>query len=263
MKELNLQKLKTKYSEGEQVQYYLQTATEEIHLNQFLDKSIRFEYTGEINCSACDRKSKKSFGQGHCFPCFRSLARCDMCLMKPETCHYDAGTCREPEWGESNCLIPHTVYLANSSGLKVGITRGLEPIGRWLDQGAVAAIPLATVPKRLDAGTVEMALKEHVADKTNWRVMLRGEAPEVDLLEARNRLSQYIPESVDAKVSQEDIVNIEYPVLEFPTKIKSFNFDKDPVVEGVLKGIKGQYLIFDQAVINIRKFTGYKVKINF
>ena len=262
MRELNLQKLKTEYRSDQDILYFLEAGSEIIALNQYLGKKITLEHTGQINCVNCERVTKKSFAQGHCYPCFKKLASCDMCLMKPETCHYDQGTCREPQWGEENCMIPHTVYLANSSGLKVGITRGETPVNRWMDQGAIGGIPLATVEKRLDAGHLEVALKAHVADKTNWRAMLKGDVETIDLEAARERLKEHIPVNVPCKISDTPALEIKYPVLQHPEKVKSFNFDKDPTVSGVLHGIKGQYLIFDTGVINIRKFSGYQVRFS-
>ena len=156
----------------------------------------------------------------------------------------------------------HTVYLSNSSGLKVGITRGQEPITRWIDQGAIGAIPLGTVSKRLEAGIVETALKQYVSDKTNWRIMLKGQTPSLDLYEERKRFLDLIPDNHGFKPSERPAVEIRYPVLAYPEKIKSFNFDKAPLVEGTLMGIKGQYLILDTGVINIRKFSGYRVEVS-
>jgi hypothetical protein len=65
--------------------------------------------------------------------------------MKPETCHYHLGTCREPDWAQNHCFRPHIVYLANSSGVKVGITRKTQIPTRWLDQGASQALPIFEV----------------------------------------------------------------------------------------------------------------------
>jgi hypothetical protein len=56
------------------------------------------------------------------------------------------------------------------------------------------------------------------------------------------------------------VTTVRYPVLAYPDKVRSHNLEKEPLLEGTLLGIKGQYLIFDQAVINIRKYTGYRVK---
>ena len=145
-----IEKMQTKL--GETVQYALPVGADRVLMNPHLGLTITLEFLGEIRCIACGRKINKSFNQGYCFPCVRSLACCDMCVVKPETCHYDKGTCREPGWGETHCLVPHTVYLANSSGVKVGITREPQQRTRWMDQGASQALPILTVMTRLDAG---------------------------------------------------------------------------------------------------------------
>jgi len=185
--------------------------------------------------------------------------------MKPETCHYHLGTCREPEWGKAHCFTPHIIYLANSSGLKVGITRKTNMPGRWIDQGAIAAIPILEVSTRLESGRVEMALKAHVNDKTNWRKMLKNETESIDLLKAKNNLLGEIPELIKelgATCLNDDVVNIDYPVLQYPNKINSLNFDKTPVISGILNGIKGQYLLLESGVLNIRKFGSYHVTLS-
>lgn len=199
------------------------------------------------------------------------LASCDMCILKPETCHYDQGTCREPEWGEKNCMIKHYVYLANTSGLKVGITRHTQIPTRWIDQGATQALPIFAVSTRLQSGLVETALAQFIADKTNWRALLKGVNDDMDLKVRADELIPQIDERLgDIRLKfgedavtrlDEDITSINYPVLQYPTKITSFNFDKKPEVEGTLLGIKGQYLIFDNGVINIRKFGSYEVEL--
>lgn len=186
--------------------------------------------------------------------------------MKPETCHHHLGTCRQPLWGLDNCFAPHIIYLANSSGLKVGITRGSNIPSRWIDQGAVSAIPMLEVDTRLKSGIIEESLKEFISDKTNWRTMLKGEIPAIDLLEKKQELLAKIPEKiteVEAKVVEDKIYNINYPVLEYPTKITSLNFDKTPEISGILQGIKGQYLILDSGVLNIRKFGSYRLQIDY
>lgn len=260
MERIKLKKLKSEYRFEKPVLYFMEADNSRfINLNQLIGSSMTLRFTGQIHCTHCDRKTKKSFGQGYCFPCFQRLARCDMCVFKPETCHYHAGTCREPRWGEEHCLNTHTVYLANSSGLKVGVTRGSQPMTRWIDQGAIQGIPLVTLNSRLDAGRVELALKEHIADKTNWRAMLKGEVARIDLVEARQNTLGLIPTNLDSQVSSQDMAEISYPVEIYPKTIKSLNLDKTPVIQGILQGIKGQYLIFDCGVINIRKFTGYLI----
>ena len=258
---------------GETVQYRLPLGDEELPLNPLLGKTLRLEFSGNILCQNCGRKTKKSFSQGHCYPCMKKLACCDMCILKPETCHYHQGTCREPKWGEENCFIPHFVYLSNTSGLKVGITRHTQIPTRWIDQGATQALAVYKVKTRQQSGFVEMAFKSLVADKTNWRALLKGNAPPRNMPEEVARLKSELSTGLndlgcefkegDLEALKSDPVEINYPVLEFPTKIVSHNFDKNPVVEGTLMGIKGQYLLFDTGVINIRKFTSYEVTASF
>ncbi len=255
------------------VRYQLKLGDSVVEMNDYIGKSIRLSYCGEINCVHCGRKTKKSFGQGYCYPCFRDLPECDGCIVKPETCHFDAGTCRDAEWGKTNCFQDHYVYLANSSGVKVGITRGSQVPTRWMDQGATQALPIFRVSNRLQSGLVEVALKQHVADKTDWRKMLKGVAAPVVLAEVRDELVAKCQSELDALrqrfgdaditfLPDESLVDIEYPVEQHPDKVKSYNFDKTPQIEGRLDGIKGQYLIFDSGVINIRKFGGYLIELS-
>ena len=265
-----LRKMKTELDSP--VRYSMILDDEEIPINEAIGNTVTLKYTGEINCIHCDRKTKKSFSQGYCYPCMRKLAQCDMCIMKPEQCHYEAGTCREPKWGEDHCLQPHYVYLANSSGVKVGITRGTQIPTRWIDQGAVQALPIFEVSERLLSGLIEIELKQYVSDKTSWQKMLKGNIEPVDLLQVRdelleecedvlsNLMQQFGEEAIEF-LEDEEPITIEYPVLEYPSKVKSFNFDKTPEITDTLMGIKGQYLIFDTGVINIRKFSGYQVQV--
>jgi hypothetical protein len=254
------------------VEYQLPIGEQRVSMNKLLGSSISLRYEGEINCIACGRKTSKSFNQGYCYPCFKSLARCDTCIIKPELCHYFKGTCREPEWGEQHCMQDHFVYLANSSGIKVGITRGSQVPTRWMDQGASQALPIFRVKNRLISGQLEVILKNHVADKTDWRKMLKGEAEPKDLPSIRDELvaiSEKEITALDKKLGDgglhfldnENVVKIKYPVETYPDKVSSLNFDKTPVIEGTLKGIKGQYLILDGGVLNIRKFGGYHLSL--
>lgn len=196
-----------------------------------------------------------------------------MCIVKPETCHYDAGTCREPEWGEQHCMQAHYVYLANSSGIKVGITRGSQIPTRWIDQGAAQALPVFRVASRYQSGLLEVVIKQHVSDRTDWRKMLKGDADPVDLVTLRDELVDTCNQEIAALEKQfgsgnieflpdEEVVEISYPVDQYPEKIKSLNLDKTPLIEAALLGIKGQYLIMDSGVINIRKYSGYKVDVD-
>jgi len=253
------------------VEYLLLLGEHEVPLNAYLGKALQLEFKGQINCVHCDRKTNKSFSQGYCYPCFKRLAQCDMCIMSPEKCHYAAGTCREPEWGESHCMIDHIVYLANTSGIKVGITRDAPT--RWMDQGASQAQPIFRVSSRLRSGLVETVFKAHIADKTNWQAMLKGTAEPRDLETVRQTLMAECAGDIEALQQEHGLASITvlegeaettitYPVLEYPTKVKSLNLDKTPVIGGTLMGIKGQYLIFDTGVINMRKYGGYTLSLS-
>jgi hypothetical protein len=252
------------------VQYNLPLGDQSIALNPLIGKPIKLTYTGHIVCIHCNRSIKKSFNQGYCYPCFISLAQCDMCIMKPETCHYEAGTCREPAWGEAFCFQPHVIYLANSSSIKVGITRQTQIPTRWIDQGAVQALPIFKVQSRYMAGLIEVVIAKHVSDKTSWQKMLKNHGEPIDLVEKRDELVlkceaelseifQRFGQQAIEFLPEETIVDIHFPVDNYPVKINSFNLEKNPDVSGVLQGIKGQYLLLDTGVINIRKYTGYEI----
>jgi len=257
---------------GETAQYAFRLDEQEVPVNPLLGKRVRLEFLGAIHCSHCGRKTKKSFSQGYCYPCFTKLAQCDSCIVSPEKCHFDAGTCREPEWGERFCMTDHVVYLANSSGVKVGITRASQIPTRWLDQGASQALPIFRVATRQQSGLVEDLLRTQVADKTNWRALLKGDAVPLDLPAIRDQLLESCAEGIAAlqqrfglqaiqPVGDAEVVEIRYPVEAYPTKVASHDLEKTPVVEGILRGIKGQYLILDTGVINLRKYTAYQVAV--
>lgn len=254
------------------VQYQMALDDQRVPMNELIGQRIQLEYLNAIHCTHCGRATKKSFNQGYCYPCFIKLAQCDSCIMNPEKCHYHLGTCREPEWGETHCMIDHFVYLANSSGVKVGITRGTQVPTRWIDQGAVQAVPIFRVQTRRQAGFIEDALRKHVTDRTQWQAMLKGDPEPANLPALRDALLEKSDTELrtleDAfgvqalqRIEDTAVTEINYPVSQYPQKVKSFNFDKQPVVEGLLQGIKGQYLIFDSGVINIRKFTAYLVRL--
>lgn len=269
--ELNGRLVKMPVAAQSPVGYTLKVGDDLLPLNELLGREIEISFSGEIRCIHCNRKTSKSFSQGYCFPCFKRLAACDTCIMSPEKCHYHLGTCREPQWGETHCMTDHVVYLANSSGLKVGITRASQVPTRWIDQGAVAAVPILRVATRYLAGLVEVACKQHVADRTNWRTMLKGEAPEVDLQAERQALLAKIAPELEQlaaehgrdtlETADDPVWTLDYPVNTWPEKIKTHNLDKQPVATGVLQGVKGQYLLLDTGVINIRKYTAYHVRV--
>ncbi len=254
------------------VHYRLPVGEEEVELDALIGQQITLNHTGNIFCSACGKKTKKSYSQGHCFVCMKKLASCDMCIMKPETCHFDQGTCREPEWAQENCMVDHYVYLSNTSSLKVGITRHTQIPTRWIDQGATQGLPILKVKTRQISGLIEVELAKHIADKTNWRTLLKTDGEPMALVERAQELLPLVADKIaeikqafgddSIQVLTENITSLSYPVTQHPTKITSHNFDKNPVVTGQLQGIKGQYLILDTGVINIRKFTSYEVEVS-
>jgi hypothetical protein len=256
------------------VQYTLPLGDARVPLNALLGQAISLRYTGAIRCTHCQRKTAKSFSQGYCYPCFKKLAQCDVCIVSPEKCHFQLGTCREPDWAQQYCMKDHVVYLANSSGVKVGITRATQVPTRWLDQGAIQALPLARVSERYLSGLLEVLCKNFVADKTDWRALLRGDAVRIDLLAEREKLLRQAQAGIEQLQSQYGLAAVQllpeaqeqpfsYPVLSYPDKVSTFNFDKTPLVEGVLQGIKGQYLLFADGALNVRKFTAYDVELSY
>ncbi|MEK2609104.1 DUF2797 domain-containing protein [Pseudomonas shirazensis] len=255
------------------VQYSFRLGDSLVPVNPMIGKTLRLEYLGAIHCSHCGKRTKTSYSQGYCYPCMTKLAQCDLCIMAPERCHYDAGTCREPSWGEQFCMTDHVVYLANSSGVKVGITRATQLPTRWLDQGAIQALPIMRVSTRQQSGLVEDVLRSQVPDRTNWRNLLKGDAEVLDLAAIREQIFDVCANGIRTlherfglqaiqPLPDAEVVEIRYPVEAYPKKIVSLNLDKTPVIEGTLLGIKGQYLIFDTGVINIRKYTAYQLAVH-
>lgn len=258
---------------GNPVEYFMVLDKQEIPLNELLGQTLSMTWQGDIHCTHCGRASNKSFNQGYCYPCFTKLAECDSCILSPEKCHFHLGTCRDNQFAEKVCFNDHIVYLANSSGLKVGITRMKNMPSRWLDQGAGQALPVARVASRRLAGLVEDIIRRDISDKTNWRAMLKDDAVELDLIAERDRLCELFSDELSALetehgpgsmtwLTNESVRTFRYPVSQYPVKVVSHNFDKTADVSGRLMGIKGQYLILDTGVINLRKFTSYQITFN-
>lgn len=249
----------------ETVEYGLPIGDQVVNMKDFLGKKVHLEYLGEIHCIKCGRKTNKSFSQGFCYPCFLSAPETEDCVLRPELCKAHQGIARDMAYAERNCLAEHVVYLSVTSGLKVGVTRHSQVPTRWIDQGAVMAIELSRTPNRYIAGLIEVALKDYMKDKTNWRAMLKNEISfDGDLQDEKERVTGLLGTELNAYRSSDDgITSIHYPVSAYPEKVKSINLDKNPEYSGTLAGIKGQYLIFkDGSVINIRKFGGYKLRIS-
>ena len=257
-----LVKMQTEFEKP--IQYYLIFENSFLNVNQLLNKDVEISFLG-YQCLNCNKK-KKIFRQGYCYDCFYSSASVGDWIMKPElsTAHLGIQD-RDLVYEEKVQLQPHIVYLALSSEVKVGVTRKTQVPTRWIDQGATEAIAIVEVPNRYLAGITEVALKNHYADKTNWRKMLQNEIVPVDLIQERLKVENLIPAEVqDFFYSQKnDLYSIQYPVIEYPKKINSLNLDKIPNFKGRLMGIKGQYLIFeDGTVFNVRNYEGYVVRID-
>jgi len=256
-----LTKMKTEI--GSPIQYYLVFENDFLHINQLLDKKISISFLG-YQCMSC-KKEKKIYRQGFCYDCFFEIPQAADWIIHPEKSQAHLGIeDRDLEYEKAVQLKPHIVYLANSGNVKVGVTRKTQIPTRWIDQGAHKALEIAELPNRYLAGITEVALKEFVADKTNWRTMLKNEIQEQDLSSWRDTLKQYIPEqALPYFIDNKQETNLEFPVLKYPVKIKTLNLVKTPAYTGTLKGIKGQYLIFDDdTVFNVRSNEGFVVSIN-
>lgn len=255
-----LKKMETEM--GSPIQYYLLLPSDFIHMNPLLDQPMGLELVG-YQCLSCGL-DRPIFRQGFCRSCFFDTPMAGEWIMHPERSRAHLGEeDRDLDFEKKMQLQPHVVYLANSSNVKVGVTRKSQVPTRWIDQGAHEAIIVAETPNRYLAGIAEVALKEHVSDKTNWRRMLTNQLEDLDLAEWRERLRPFLPEEVAPyylETAKE--IQLDFPVLRYPEKIKSLNLDKTPSFSGVLKGIKGQYLIFeDNTVFNVRGSEGYVVDI--
>lgn len=248
------------------IRYELTTNENTVVVSDSIGSEISIIYHNEIRCCSCGRKTSKSFMNGYCFPCFQSSPETSPCIVRPELCRAHLGEGRDPEWEHKHHNQEHIVYLAYTSGFKVGVTRASNLPTRWLDQGAIASVILARTPNRYLAGCIEVALKEIMADKTSWQRMLK-QGPDTslsfeDVIDSAisalpNELHPYLDTSATTHYWQ-------YPVENYPEKLKSLTLDKSPVISGTLTGIKGQYLYIDTTyVFNVRRHTGYVASIEW
>jgi Protein of unknown function (DUF2797) len=255
-----LTKMETEFSQP--IQYYLVFENDFLNINQLLDKKITIQFI-KYQCLNCGL-DKPIYRQGFCKSCFYEIPQAADWIMRPElsTAHLGKED-RDLAYERQVQLQPHIVYLANSSNVKVGVTRKSQVPTRWIDQGAHEAIEIVEVPNRYLAGITEVALKEHVSDKTNWRTMLKNDIKDENLVEWREHLKQYIPdEAKDYFIESNTETNLEFPVIKYPEKPKSLNLEKTKEYTGKLVGVKGQYLIFeDDTVFNIRGNEGLVVQI--
>lgn len=255
-----LKKMNTELDQ--EVQYFLDLSNDFIHMNQLLNKPLTLSFQG-YQCLNCG-KDKRIFRQGFCYDCFYESPLTGDWIMKPElsAAHLEKED-RDLTYEKKVQLQPHIVYLANTGHVKVGVTRKTQLPTRWIDQGAHEALAILETPDRYTAGLAEIALKEHISDKTNWRNMLKNNIQSSDLFEIRDELKKHIPEeAADYFIEHGEKLEITFPVLTYPKKIKSLNFKKQTDYKGVLKGIKGQYLIFeDNTVFNVRSNSGFIANI--
>ncbi|RCS26505.1 DUF2797 domain-containing protein [Polaribacter sp. WD7] len=247
---------------GDTIQYYLDMGVDFLNVNQLLNKEFTISFV-KYECLNC-HLDKKIYRQGFCKSCFFDVPQAADWIMRPELskAHLDEED-RDLDYEKRVQLQPHIVYLANSSNVKVGVTRKQQVPTRWIDQGAHEAIEIVEVPNRYLAGITEIALKEHVADKTNWRKMLKNDIEDEDLVVWREKLKQYIPdEAKEYFIENNTETNLNFPVHKYPEKPKSLNLEKTPTYTGKLVGVKGQYFIFEnETVFNIRSNEGLVVSI--
>lgn len=253
---------------GNPIRYALRIGEQTLHLNSCLGHGLRLRWSGEALCAGCGKAVAKRYGGGYCYPCFKGLARCDLCVMSPMRCHYHLGTCREQAWGEEHCMTPHTVYLANSSGVKVGLTRGESGVNRWVEQGATQGLAIARADTRRTAGELEALLAEHVPEHTDWRALVTAPARPAALDALADELINRAGERAKHISGTQWLACRErgaftYPVLRYARKAVGLTLGeaaRDNLVEGRLCGIVGQYLLFDHGAFNVAKHVGCVVR---
>ncbi|MBX7052369.1 MAG: DUF2797 domain-containing protein [Flavobacteriales bacterium] len=266
----HLRKMRTSLGESHMANYKLQLYHNLNHEGEFLfndlvGKPLSIHFTGEINCIETGKKIKKTFGEGLSYDAWLKSPAASPSVINPELSRIHEGIAlRDFEWEQANHNVPHITYLSKTSGIKVGVTKASNKFSRWIDQGAVEGIVLAETPYRQLAGLIEVELKEHLADKTAWQSMLKNEInTTASLLDVKNQMLNLLPEELVMFASEQDeISHIQYPVLQYPVKVKSLKLDTTPDFSDILTGIKGQYLIFKHGVVfNVRAHSGYQIKM--
>lgn len=263
-----LQMLQAEYREP--VRYWMRIGRVKVPVSAWLGKEIEIIFSGAMVCSSCGCAIEKSYGDGNCYDCFSTLPECARCVIKPELCRAhtvsngnDSCIDRDRAWAAAHHNTEQLAYLAVSSGLKIGVTRPARFLQRWMNQGATRGIAFALGPNRYAIGRIEQAAKQFVADKTDWRKMLRGVSPDVDLLQEKRRLAARLALRTESIHIDDTVHHIQYPVMEYPRKVRSVRLDKTGRVGGVLSGVKGQYLMFRGGdVFNVRRHQGFVVEMN-
>lgn len=248
---------------GNPVSYWLNLNKEKTaKLNDFIGSEIKLAWTGNINCINCGKSIRKTYGQGFCYDCFRDSPSAAPCIVRPEICEAHLGKGRDPEWEEKHHNQPHKVYLAQTSSIKVGVTRSTQIPTRWIDQGAWRAIVIAETPYRALAGKLEVELKQYISDRTDWRKMLIDDRGDENITEMIDDLCAFLPEDLAKYCVEKDLMTFKYPVSNYPAKVKSIKLEDVKEIKEKLTGIRGQYLYFNESnVINLRKYSGYEVEL--
>ena len=141
-----------------EINYFLRLDNDFLNVNQLIGKTIKLSFV-KNQCLSCS-EDLEIFSQGYCKSCFFEIPQSGEWIMKPELskAHLDIED-RDLEYEKQVQLQPHIVYLANSSHLKVGVTRKSQIPTRWIDQGAHQAMSIIETPNRYLAGISEVALK--------------------------------------------------------------------------------------------------------
>ena len=258
---------KLSFAQGKPIRYVLH-AGGDLPLNPCLGQGLRVTWLGETRCEHCGTRTAKRYGGGYCYRCFKALARCDLCVVSPTRCHHHLGTCREPDWGETHCMVPHTVYLANSSGVKVGLTRGTTGVPRWIEQGAIQGLSIARAETRRAAGELEALLAERIPDKTDWRALVTGGARRADLAAVADGLPGRVRERAGQLsgvgwLEDREAVELEYPIERYSRRPARLTLAEgaDRIVEGRLRGVIGQFLLFDHGAFHVAGHAGCTVRV--
>lgn len=266
----NLRKMSTDLVDG-QAKYRLRLCDvldplESIDMNDLIGQEIQLEYQGYYNSVLSGEKMNKPFGEGLTYKEFMESPQASPSIMRPELSEIHNGIAlRDYAWEVEHHLKPHYVYISLTSNYKVGVTRATNMPYRWIDQGATQAVVIAEVPYRQLAGLIEVELKQHIGDKTAWQRMLKGQVEDNRSIEdVREELINKVPADYELYLQRDNpIVNIDFPLEQHPEKVKSIKIDKVKTLTSKLKGIKGQYLIFSDGVMNIRNQSGARVAVKY
>lgn len=236
-----------------------------VDVNTLIGKKLRLHWPGMAECQSCRGIFSSLQAQGLCRKCFFESPMAGPSMVRPElsTAHLGIAD-RDLEFERALQLQPHSVYLADSGGVKVGVTRTRQQVTRWLDQGASTAQVIAITDNRYEAGLIEVALKEHFSDKTDWRRMLAGETFDADFAAAIGVALEAIPSDLKRFAQADGVKHQAHWSLAPGFRAKSVKFSNHgDEIEAVLAGQRGQYLAFtDGRAINLRSHEGLFIGIS-